>query len=157
MSRNEITPSLVDQVEGLLAEKVDLAAISGRLGVTQYVVEVIAGDDERRAGPSRPQRRVSRRVPNTKPRIDATTIRMIQRMLAAGILSHVDIAREAGVSSNTVSDVASGKRKAVTLLPPKINAGERFLAEPIRCGDCGAMISVAPCRACLAELEKNSV
>ena len=90
--------ALVEQIEQRLAEGTDPAEISVGLGVTQYVVAVIADDEERSAGSPRPQRKVSRRVPNSKPRIDATTIRMIQRMLAAWILSHVEIAREAGIS-----------------------------------------------------------
>lgn len=157
MARKEITPALVDQVEGLVAEKVALPEISGRLGITEYVVAVIAGDDGRRDRPSLPQRTVSRRIPNTKPGIDATTIRRIQRMLAAGILSHVEIAREAGVSPNTVSDVVTGNRKAVTTKRLNPSRGEQFLAEPIRCGQCGAMVSIMPCRACRARREKNSV
>jgi len=153
MDRKEITSSLVKQVETLLAEKVDSAAISGRLGITQYVVEVIANDVDRPVGHSRPPCRTSRRVPNTKPGIDASTIRMIQRMLAVGILNHAAIAREAGVSPNTVSDVAAGRRKAVTTRRLNPGKDEQFLPQPIRCGECGSLISVAPCRACRARRE----
>ena len=119
-----------------MADDVDSAAISARLGITQYVVEVIANDVDPRDGPSRPPRHDHRRVPSTKPVIDVSTIRMIQRMLAAGILKHSEIAREAGVSANTVSDVATGKRKAVTTKRLQTDEGEQFLPEPIRCGDC---------------------
>jgi len=154
MGRQEITPPLVDQIEELLATKVDAAAIAERLGVTPYVVEVIANDVDRRDGPSRPTWQLSRRVPNSKPGIDASTIRMIQRMLAAGVLNHQAIAREAGVSTNTVSDVATGKRQAVTTTRVTLDEGEQFLAEPIRCGACGALISVTPCRACRARESK---
>jgi hypothetical protein len=157
MARKEITPALVDQVEGLVVEKVALPVISGRVGITEYVVAVIANDDGRRDRPSLPQRTVSRRIPNTKPGIDATTIRRIQRMLAAGILSHVEIAREAGVSVNTVSDVVTGKRKAITTKRLNSSRGEQFLPEPMRCGQCGAMISVAPCRACRARIHQETV
>ena len=157
MARKEITPALVEKVEGLVAQKVELPAISGRLGITEYVVAVIAGDDGRRDRPSLPHRNVSRRIPNTKPGIDATTIRRIQRMLAAGILSHVEIAREAGVSVNTVSDVVTGKRKAITTKRLNPSCGEQFLPEPIRCGECGAMVSIVPCRACRARRQQNSV
>jgi len=153
MDRKEITSSLVKQIETLLAEKVDSAAISGRLGITQYVVEVIANDVDRPVGHSRPPCRTSRRVPNTKPGIDASTIRMIQRMLAVGILNHAAIAREAGVSPNTVSDVAAGRRKAVTTRRLNPGKDEQFLPQPIRCGECGSLISVAPCRACRARRE----
>jgi hypothetical protein len=157
MARKEITPALVEQVECLVAERVALPTISARLGITEYVVEVIANDDRRRDRPSLPQRTVSRRIPNTKPGIDATTIRRIHRMLATGILSHVQIAREAGVSVNTVSDVVTGKRKAVTTKQLNPCRGEQFLPEPIRCGQCGAMVSIMPCRACQARRQKNSV
>lgn len=78
-------------------------------------------------------------------------------MLDAGVLSHVEIAREAGVSKNTVSDVATGERRAVTLVRPLLSNGETFLSQPIRCSVCGAMISVIPCRACAACREKNRV
>jgi hypothetical protein len=157
MDRKEITPALVEETERLLAEKVETAAIADRLGITQYVVEVIAHDVNRRVGPSHPQGQTGRRIPNSKPGIDASTIRMIQRMLAAGILNHVAIAREAGVSTNVVSDVASGKRKAVTTKRLHPAEGEQFLPEPTRCRDCGALISITPCRACRARLERNSV
>ena len=155
MERTAITSSLVDEIETLVADDVDSAAIAARFGVTQYVVEVIANDVDPREGPSRPPRHDHRRVPSTKPVIDVSTIRMVQRMLAAGVLKHSEIAREAGVSANTVSDVATGKRKAVTTKRLQTDEGEQFLPEPIRCGDCGALISVAPCRACIATREKT--
>lgn len=156
MERKEITSCLVAEVEKLLAQKVDVPVIADRLGITPYIVEVIANDEHRPAGHSKTHRSSSRRMPNTKSGIDASTIRMIQRMLAAGILNHKAIAREAGVSPNVVSDVASGKRKAVTSKRLHPANGEEFLPEPIRCRDCGALISIAPCRACRARLVKNS-
>ena len=90
-----------------------------------------------------------------KPGLDASTIRMIQRMLAVGILGHKAIAREAGVSPNMVTDVANGKRKAVTLSRPQLDEEEQFVREPIRCDQCGALISVVPCRACCARQERD--
>jgi hypothetical protein len=65
------------------------------------------------------------------------------------------IAREAGVSPNTVTDVACGRRVAITLAKPILNDGERFLPDSIRCSGCHAMISVAPCRACRAKRESE--
>jgi hypothetical protein len=155
MQCGEILAAVVAQVEGMLAKGFKHATIAAHLGLTQYVVDVIANDDEPRDKPVRPQRSVRRRVPNMKPGIDATTIRMVHRMLAVGILRHVEIAREAGVSPNTVSDVACGKRKALTLARPHLDTGERFVSEPMRCGHCHAMISVMPCRACRATCGKN--
>ena len=61
------------------------------------------------------------------------------------------------MSPNTVSDVATGKRAAITLSRPKLNEGETFLAEGIRCSVCKATISVIPCRACGAAAAKGIV
>ena len=75
---------------------------------------------------------------------------MIQRMLAVGILNHSQIAREAGVSINFVTQIANGDRRAVSTLQPILNDGERFVPESVRCGGCGRRIYVLPCRACRA-------
>lgn len=155
--RKEITPELVAEAERLLAVGIAPAAIASQLAVTRYVVRVIARDRNRQPVALRPGHRGRRRVLNSQRGIDATTIRMIQRMLAAGMLSHAEIAREAGVSPNTVSDVATGKRAAITLARPILNDGETFLPKPIRCSVCRATISVIPCRACSATREKNLV
>jgi hypothetical protein len=149
MDRTEITAAVVAEIESLLAEGSRRNSIAARLGISRYVVEVIAGDrhrNERRLAPA--QLVVSRRVPNSQKGIDAVTVRMVQRMLTVGILSHVEIAREAGVSDNTVSDVATGKRLARSTWAPYVQEDERFLAEPVRCSVCRASISVVPCRAC---------
>ena len=148
--QREITADLVHRAEQMLRVGINVPRIASRLGVTQYVVRVIAGDDECRDGSPSPQRAVRRRVPNSTPSIDPATIRMIQRMLAVGMLTHVQIAREAGVSPNTVTDVASGNRPAVAVWSPCLRRGERFVPEAIRCSVCRAMISVVPCRACEA-------
>ena len=148
MDHKEITAAAVTEVEQMLGQGVDHATIAARLGITEYVVGVIANDSNRDKGPPHPPRSVNHRVRNARSGIDATTIRMIQRMLEVGILGYAEIAREAGVSTNTVGDVARGKRQAVTLLRPVLAKGEQFLAQPIRCGVCLASISVVPCRAC---------
>ena len=155
MVRTDITPALVEQAEQLLAAGVTVPVVAARLNITPYVVGVIANEPDRRPGPPPPPRTATRRVPNMQPGLDASTIRMIQRMLAVRILSHVEIAREAGVSPNTVTDVASGKRQAVTLSRPQRDEEEQFLREPIRCEQCRALISVVPCRACRATSEKD--
>jgi hypothetical protein len=136
---------------------IDAATTAAQLGISEYVAAVIANDDERRDGPAPPERKVSRRIANYNSGINATTIRRIQRMLEVGILPHVEIAREAGVSPNTVTDVAAGRRDAITMGRPKLAEGEQFLPRPIRCRHCRALISITPCRACSAQREKNSV
>ena len=153
MGHKEITPTMVTEAERLLGQGIEQATISARLGITEYVVGVIANDPNRLEGPPRPPKRVSHRVRNARSGVDATTIRMIQRMLEVGILNYAGIAREAGVSTNTVGDVARGKRQAVTLVRPVLAEGEQFLVQPIRCDGCSASISVVPCRACNARGE----
>jgi len=156
LSRQEITAAVVEEAERLLTEGLDHSAIRARIGVTQYVLGILARR-RGRSGQVPARRRSNGQVLNSQRGIDATTIRSIQRMLATGILSHVEIGREAGVSPNTVSDVASGKRRAITLTPPILGDGERFLPEPIRCSVCRATISVIPCRACAATRERELV
>lgn len=149
MPRKDITPEVVANTERLLAKGLRSRTIADRLGITQYVVNVIAKDDGRRDR-SAPPLRHQQRLPNSQSGIDAATIRTIQRMLAAAILPHEEIAREAGVSVNTVSDVATGKRIPVTLSWLPHSKDERLVREPIRCSVCHAMLSVVPCRACRA-------
>lgn len=151
MERADITAAVIAETERLLAEGLDHATIAARLKITEYVVGVVDGD---KLGKGRPQPRdlYRRRVPNRSRGIDATTIRMIERMLQVGMLCRWQIAREAGVSLNIVEEVATGRRLPVTTGRPVVfkDLGERFLEEPVRCSDCGAMISIAPCRACRA-------
>jgi hypothetical protein len=148
MDRTEITAAIVRKIERMLAQGTDHATIAATLGITQYVVWVIANDKLRCEGYPPQQQIVSHRNPNAQKALDATTIRMIQRMLDVGILPKLEIARQAGVSANMVSRVAKGKRQPITLLKPHLQEGERFLSQPIRCNSCGGLISVAPCRAC---------
>ena len=153
MDHKEITQAMVTEAERLLGQGIEQAIIAAWLGMSEYVVGVIANDPNRPQGVPRPPTRVNHRIRNARSGIDATTIRMIQRMLDVGILGYAEIAREAGVSTNTVGDVARGKRQAVTLSRPVLAKGEQFLAQPIRCGVCRALISVVPCRACNARRE----
>ena len=150
MDRTELTAAAVTETERLLRRGIDQATIAARLGLSEYVVGVIANDPDRPKKKPRPSKSVHHRVRNVQRDIDATTIRMVQRMLEVGILDYAGIAHEAGVSINTVGDVARGERPAVTLVRPVLDKGERFLARPIRCRVCRASISVAPCRACRA-------
>ena len=151
MKRSEITAAVVIDIDRLLAEGLDHAAIAARLGVTEYVVGVIAGD---KIGKGRrpPPGRSDRRVMNSSRGIDAVTLRRIQRMLQVGWFNHEQIAREAGVSGNLVSEVALGRRPISTLRSMEVDEGELFVPEPIRCGLCGALVSVVPCRACRTRL-----
>ena len=82
--------------------------------------------------------------------MDVSVIRMIQRMLAVGFLNHRQIARETGVSTSVVTQIASGERTAVSTLRPVLSDGERFVPESVRCGECGRRGYVVPCRACRA-------
>jgi hypothetical protein len=147
MYRAEITAALVAQAEGMLAEGADHAAIARRLGITPYIVQLLA-DNRHLTACGKTPRRVKRRAANMRLGIDAVTIRMVQRMLAAGILRQGEIARESGVSPSLVSAVAAGRRQPISTWRPCLQEGERFLPEPIRCSVCRANISVVPCRAC---------
>jgi len=151
MERTQITAAVVEEIDRRLAQQEAPAAIAARLKVSQYVVGVVAGD---KLGKGRPQPRdlFAQRAPNSSRGVDATTIRMIQRMLQVGILRRRQIAHEAGVSLNIVEQVAVGKRLPTTTGHPIVfkDLGERFLEEPIRCAHCGAMLSIVPCRACRA-------
>jgi hypothetical protein len=152
MDRREITAAVVEEADRLLAEGVEHATISARIGITQYVVRVMA-DDKLRIGRKQPRQKSTRRGKRMHQGVDAATIRRIQRMLEVGILSHYQIAREAGVSDHLVGRVAAGRRAAVSTERPAVfkDLGERFLPTPIRCQGCRAMISIVPCRACRAQ------
>ena len=157
MDRKPITAAIVEEADRLLAQGVEHAVISARLGITEYVVAVMAGD-ELRVGRHCPEQCHSRRVLNPARAIDAATIRMIQRMLEVGILSPGQIAREAGVSGHVVNLVAKGQRQAVSTERPYVfkDLDERFLPKSIRCSGCHGMIAIVPCRVCRARREKNS-
>jgi len=146
MKRSDITTSVVMEVDRLLAEGLDCPTIAARLGISEYVVDVIAGDKIGRG--RRPPAVPPCQRGKSSPGIDAVTLRHIQRMLAVGWLNHEQIAREAGVSGNTVTEVALGRRPISTLRYMEVDEGELFVPEPIRCGICGALVSVLPCRAC---------
>jgi DNA-binding CsgD family transcriptional regulator len=152
MYRAEITAELVAEAQRMLADGVDHATIAQRLDITPYVVGLLACNRHLKACGKTP-RCVSRPVPNMQRGIDAVTIRMVQRMLAAGVLRQGEIAREVGISSNMVAEVAHGKRLPVSTWRPYLQEGERFLPAPIRCSVCRANISVVPCRACQARRE----
>lgn len=147
MERTEITAEVVQAADRLTAFGIDAATIAARLRITEYVAGLLVRNASLPPclGHRQPS---SRRVKNIQAGIEATTIRLIQRMLEVGWLSHKEVAREAGVSANLVSDVACGKRTAITLSRPILNDGEEFLPKPVRCSVCRARISVIPCRAC---------
>ena len=151
MERTVITAAVIAEVNRLLAEGVDHATIATRLGITEYVVGVVDGDELGKGRPQ-PPGLSHRRQENSACRAEATTIRMIQRMLQVGMLCRRQIAREAGVSLNIVERVAVGKRLPINGGRPAVfkDLGERFLEKPILCTQCGGMISIIPCRACRA-------
>ena len=149
MERRPITAELIARADRLLQYGVRPATVAQRLGLTQYVVRLMARDkgrDERRPPPPRPERQ----APDPRRGTDATTIRMIQRMLAAHWLDFGQIAREAGVSQVVVEGVAAGKRPAISTEQFVLLPGERVLSVPARCPKCHALNAVVPCRACRA-------
>lgn len=156
MRHREIILEVVAGIERLLKRGCDHGEIAERLGVSPYVVEVIANDEER-VGRRSPRRDKGYRYPSRPNTADLATIRMIQRMLDVGILRHNEIAREAGVSANFVTFVATGKRIPLDTSRPPFLPEERFLKVPIRCSLCGGRISIVPCRACQAMRDSNSI
>ena len=151
MQRRQITAAVIDGVDRLLAIRLDYPTIATRLGISEYIVGVVDGDE---LGKGRPQPKDLYRHPAVNPAdgVDTATIRMIRRMLQVSVLTRREIAREASVSLDTVEDVAMGRRIALSTRKPIIfkDLGERFLERPVRCSHCGAMLSIAPCRACRA-------
>jgi hypothetical protein len=150
MRRTEITAAVVNQADLLLAFRLDHATIAQRLGLTEYVVGVIAGD-RGRVGRQQPPDRCKGHMPDRPNAMDSSVVRMVQRMLAVGMLNYRQIAREAGVSLNFVIQIANGERLPISTLRPVLSEGERFAPESVRCGGCGRQIYVVPCRACQVE------
>lgn len=149
MRHRNTTATVVAGIDRLLDQGVPHVEIAERLGVSEFLVGVIAGD---RIGRKRrvPPAITGPQLP-TRPRsIDAATIRRIRRMLDVHILSYSQIATEAGVSTRTVERVAAGQRVPVGSERPFVfkDRGERLLKRPVRCRQCGAMIAIAPCRCC---------
>jgi len=147
MQHREITAAVIAEIDRLVAEGCEHAAIAQRVGVTEYVVQVMVGDKGRVGRPA-PKQSQGSRYPHRPNTTDAATVRMIQRMLDVGILRHREIAREAGVSANFVSMVSQGKRVPLDTSRPSLAADERFLMATIRCSVCRRRISIVPCRAC---------
>jgi len=154
MERREITAAVVEEARRLLAAGVDPPTIATQLGITEYVLGVIArGCPDNVPAPG--SRRSGQRVRNARRGIDAVTIRRVQRMLEVGWLGHGEIAREAGVSLGMVTAVARGQRVAITQGKPPLEEGERFLEKPIRCSVCKALLTVVPCRVCRTRREAD--
>jgi len=150
-ARAPITAAVVEEIERFLSQQVAPEVIAKRLNVTAYVVEVIAGDESGRGQQPPPGRHDLRGV-NSAQGIDAVTLRRIERMLAVGWLEHEEIGREAGVSANTVSNVALGRRPKGTTQRRRSPKGQLLLRDPIRCDGCGASVFSVPCRACYTRL-----
>jgi hypothetical protein len=151
MPRTRITGGLVSEIERLLDRNDDHATIAAGLDVGENVVSVIAGD-KLRVGRPQVADLHEQRMLNGCRGIGAPTVRMVQRMLQVGILNQQQIAREAGVSPHIVEQVAAGLRGTVSTERPFVFADldERFMPVPVRCAECGVLISVVPCRACRA-------
>jgi hypothetical protein len=154
MERRQITPAVVKGIDRLLAQGLDRATIAARLGITPYVVGVVAHDRHGR-GRSPGRRRSDYPSDQTNQCLDSATIRMIQRLLDAHWLDFGEIAREVGVCQPIVEDVAAGKRPAITTERPFTfdDLAERFVEETIRCSVCGATLNIVPCRACRTRRE----
>jgi transcriptional regulator with XRE-family HTH domain len=151
MLRTPITETVVEEIDQLLAQDVALEVIAKRLNITPYVVGVIAGDESGR-GRQPPPGRYDGRAANGTQGIDAITIRRIERMLAVGWLEQEQVAREAGVSPNTVSEIALGRRPYFAARYRKSPKGQLILRDPIRCLGCGALVNIVPCQACYTRL-----
>ena len=151
MDRRPITGSVVDEIERLLSQGIRRDVIASHLGVTKYIVQVIAEDEQDRRQ-AQPRQHSTAVAPRFYKFIDAATIRMVQRMLAAGDLNRSQIAREADVSPQLVQRIWKGKRLAVSAQRPHVfkDIGEKFLEKPVQCDECQAMIEIVPCRACRA-------
>jgi hypothetical protein len=70
-------------------------------------------------------------------------VQNVQKLLAAGKLSHRLIALRTGVSRTSIAAIASGKRR---LPPPKV--AQEVDTPPRRCQHCGMMVITRPCRIC---------
>lgn len=154
MDRTYVTAGIVANVEKLLSQGEEHPVVAAEVGITPYIVGLIALNAGRAPANIKPPKS-NRRIRTVQAGVDAVTVRRIQRMLRARWLNHREIAREAGVSTNFVAGVASGRRQAVTLGSPILNEGERFLPKPTRCTACAALISVVPCRGCQARRNRT--
>jgi hypothetical protein len=136
-------------IDRLLDQGLDPNAIAERLGITPYVVDVVANDER---GRGRVPHEVQSEYGSDRRQrgVDAATIRAIQRMVSVRWLNLREIANEAGVSNALVEQVAAGKRAAMTTERPFVfeDLGEQPVAELHRCSTCGAPLSIVPCRAC---------
>jgi len=156
--RPEITPELIAQAERLLAEGHPQDQIAKELGITAYVVGLIA---EQLGKSSSKKPSCSRKPPRQRPcqprpaGLDAATIRLIQRMLALNWYHNSEIGLAARVSHDIVGAVKAGRRKAVNQARPVLSEGERFIPETIRCPTCGYRVEILPCRICAATREKS--
>src|SRR3972149_5188271 len=78
MDAEVITAAIVDQADRLLAFKIDHATIAARLGITECVVGVIAGDPHRN-GRRQPPELYARHVRHRPNAVDVSVVRMVQR------------------------------------------------------------------------------
>jgi len=87
------------------------------------LIGVIMGDEEGRGRKPPPDRYQTSRAKQVTD-IDAMTLWRIERMLKVGWLEHEQVAREAGVPRNVVSEVAQGRRPLVVMRHRKMPKGQ---------------------------------
>ncbi len=72
----------------------------------------------------------------------------VRELLAAGTLSHRNIAEKVGISRATVGEIATGRRPD---FPPRATPADELFATPsgppVRCDGCGGRVYM-PCRLC---------
>jgi len=144
--RSKITAELVEQAGELFAQGTAQADVAESLRITPYLAGLLRANVNTTwaVAPPPPQ---GRRAAEGKLPIDAAALRRVQRMLAVRWMSTSEIAREAGVNETCVRRIKAGQyhlcnNKSI------IESHERMLAFAERCGECGGLIYIAPCRLC---------
>jgi len=73
----------------------------------------------------------------------------VQAALALkGLRTVRQIADEVGVSTGAVCNIHNGTFRTETNRELELAPGERYLEFPVRCGGCGGLLAVVPCRKC---------
>jgi len=82
-----------------------------------------------------------------RKRITPRQIREVQRRLKKGE-SVEGVTRDMHIGRWIVQEIRDGRRTVEGLLPMDLEIGEKWLPEAVRCGGCGGLIHVVPCRTC---------
>jgi len=80
-------------------------------------------------------------------RITPRQIREVQRRLKKG-QSVEGVTRKMHIGRWIVQEIRDGRRTVEGLLPMDLEIGEKWLSRAMRCGGCGGLIHVIPCRTC---------